>query len=263
MSRTKPAPEEAAKDLPPVPPLTRNGYVRNARTIRQIANHQGKAPADIRAIARIRDEADPRWLAAETLVFFMRRADQAGDDRTRNALFAELTERCKGFFASQIRGFTPDRREDIAQEVMTKLVALIFAEDDRGDFAQVAFWSLLEARTLTAVERARAQGRRYESLDEPVSADGESRMSNLERLEAPGLQSDDLTMISEGLAQLDPHLRQVFLMRHQLGMAVGKENRADEDPADPSIAFHFNVSARTVGKWLTKAETQLATYRKA
>lgn len=52
-------------------------------------------------------------------------------------------------------------------------------------------------------------------------------------------------------------------MRHALGMAVGKENRADEDPSDPSIASHFNVSARSVGKWLAKAEAQLIPFRKA
>lgn len=263
MSSTKPASRVAAKEPPLIPPLTRNGYVRSDRNARQIADCLDKGAAELQARARIRDEADPRWLAAETLVFLMRRADQTGDGRTRSALFAELTERCKGFFAGHIRGFTLEQREDIAQEVMTKLVALIFADDDRGDFAQVRFWSLLEARTNTAVQTARAQVRRFESLDAPSSDDVESRMTDIERLDAPGLGADDLAMISEGLAQLDPHLRQVFVMRYKLGMAVGKENRADEDPSDPSIAFHFNVSARTVGKWLAKAEAQLASYRKA
>lgn len=259
----KPASQAATEEPPLIPPLTRNGYVRSDRTARQIADALGDAATELRSRAEIQDEIDPRWLAAETLVFFMRRADQSGDGRTRSALFAALTERCKGFFAGHIRGFTLEQREDIAQEVMTKVIELIFADDDRGDFAQVRFWSLLEARTNTAIQKVRAQVRRFDSLDEPRSDNGGSGMTDLERLEAPGLDADDLAMISEGLAQLDPHLRQVFVMRHKLGMAVGKENRSEEDPSDPSIALHFNVSARTVGKWLAKAEAQLASYRKA
>ncbi|MBJ7410400.1 MAG: sigma-70 family RNA polymerase sigma factor [Phenylobacterium sp.] len=217
-------------------------------------------PTELRARAAL-SEDDPRHLGAEALVFFIRRADQAGHRSLCDALFRILIDRCNVYFRGKIRGLMPDEREDVQQAVLARLVELLFAGDDRGDFAQVRFWSLLDARTTTEIMKVRTRQRRAVSLDDPLPGEGDG--SALGQLEAPQLSPEALAELSDVLGKLDPQLRTVFLMRHQLGMAIGKERREDEDPADPSIALHFQVSARTVGKWLAKAEAALETFRKA
>jgi DNA-directed RNA polymerase specialized sigma24 family protein len=216
--------------------------------------------ADLAARATISNETDPDWLCAEALVFFIRRADQSGDAVTRKVLFRCLAGRCEAFFRGKIRGFAHHDREDICQEVLGLVIEAILASDDRGDFAQVRFWSFLERRTLTTIAKARQRITSTLSLDEPLLAGDDEEIAPGEQVDE-GLTPEALAILGDALARLEPRLRQVFLMRHALGMAVGKENRADEDPADPSIASHFGVSARSVGKWLAKAEKQLATFR--
>jgi RNA polymerase sigma factor (sigma-70 family) len=246
-----------------IPPLTRNGYVRPPGVTAQILEALALSPAELLGRAGLADEAHPQFLGAEALVHFIRRAAREARGRDRDQLFAILLRRSTVFLRSRIRGFPEAEREDIQQTVFMKLVELLFADDDRGDFAEVKFWVLLDARTTTEIAKARTRQRRLASLDEPMSPDGDSAGSALERLETPQLSPEALAELNDLLAQLDPHLRQVFLMRHQLGLAIGKENRADENPCDPSIAAHFNVSARTVGKWLAKAEATLQTLHKA
>ena len=246
-----------------IPPLTRNRYERHPATTRQIAAALDLSSSGLVARAKITDESDPHWLGAEALVFFLRRANQAADKATCAALFRILASRCVVFFRGKIRGFAPHDREDIQQEVFSRLIEAILSEDDRGDFAQVRFWNFLDRRTTTEIAKARQRSTITVSLDDPLSAAEDEEAKTPHDVEDKQLNPEALAVLSEGLARLDPRLRQVFLMRHALGMAVGKENRADEDPADPSIASHFNVSARSIGKWLAKAEAQLAPYRKA
>ena len=243
-----------------VPALTRNGYVRAPGTTTRIAAALELPAAILAARAEIADETNPGWLCAEALVFFIRRADQSGDAATRGALFRCLATRCEAFFRGKVRGFGHHDREDICQEVLGLVIEAILASDDRGDFAQVRFWSFLERRTLTVIAKARQRITSTLSLDEPFSVGDEDEAVPREQAE-PRLTPEALAILRDALAQLEPRLRQVFLMRHAMGMAVGKENRADEDPTDPSIASYFGVSARSVGKWLAKAEKQLATFR--
>jgi len=93
------------------------------------------------ARAQHRDETEPGYLAAETLVHFIRRADRNNDLKLRDDLFRELFERCKPFFRGQFRSCDKATREDLQQEVLKKVVEAILAPDDRADFMEVRFRS--------------------------------------------------------------------------------------------------------------------------
>ena len=261
-SSTSPPPVRPDTSPAAVPPLTRNGYARSPETTARIAAALDLPAAVLTARASISDETDPGWLCAEAIVFFLRRAARSGNRATVNALFGCLAPRCESFFRGKVRGFEQHDREDIRQEALGLLTEAILASDDRGDFAEVRFWTFLERRTITVIERTRRRIASTRSLDGPVPAGDDEGAAPMEQVDA-GLSPETLAMLGDALARLDPRLRQVFLMRHALGMAVGKEDRAEEDPTNPSIASHFGVSARTVGKWLANAEKQLATLREA
>lgn len=209
-SPTQPKPAGAA-DPPAVQPLTRRGYKRLAATERQIV---AASALDARALisrAQQRDDGTPGYLSAEAITYFIRRADGDGDQKTRDALFRELLERCTPFFRGKFRGFTKEVREDLQAEVMNKVVEDLLAEDDRGDFMQVRFWAYLERRTIDARRTAFRHADDTESLDTGYSGDGESEgRTRLEMLPDSKLSPEQLTMLWEGLATLPPRLGKSF-----------------------------------------------------
>lgn len=50
-------------------------------------------------------------------------------------------------------------------------------------------------------------------------------------------------------------------MRHALGFAIGSDDPNADDPKDPTLARHFNVSGRMIRNWLTQADDLLASMR--
>lgn len=255
--------EAAAEEEDQIPPLTRNGYCRLPATEHQIRRVVGIGGAELRAHAAISDPEAQDYLGPEALVFLIRRACQRRQDSLVSSLFGELIKRCEPVFRSKFRGLDENRRADLQQQVLAQIAEDILAKDDRGDFAQRRFWTYLDRRATNAVMAERRQNRPMESLDAPLNADDPEGDAKVDLLEDLALSPEDLVQLREGLAQLPPTLREVYILRHVYGYAIGKERRQDEDPAKPSLAVLFDVSSKTIQKWLKRAEAALEPYRKA
>ncbi len=258
-SLLKPGTAESGEGHSGITPLTRRGYKRLPETERQIAKAAALDAKALLTCAQQRDEAEPEYLAAETLVHFIRHADRNNDLKLRDDLFRELFERCKPFFRGQFRSCDKATREDLQQEVLKKVVEAILAPDDRADFMEVRFWSYLKRRTIDACKSAFAHTDDMESLDTGYSGQGESEgRTKLESQADKRLSPEELTMVSAGLAKLPPKLRRVFVLRHAVGMAIGADDPADDPPDDLTLAQHFGCTGRTIRSWLKKADDLLA-----
>jgi hypothetical protein len=195
-SPPKPAMVEAGERLSAVRPLTRRGYKRLPAIERQIAEAGILDATALLARAQQRNEAEPAYLAPETLVHFVRRADRDGHQKLRDDLFRELFERCKPFFRGQFRAFDKSTREDLQQGVLTKVVEAILARDDRADFLEARFWKYLKARAIDASRSVFAHNDRVESLDTRYSGDGESEgRTKLESQVDESLSPEKLAMV--------------------------------------------------------------------
>lgn len=261
-SSPKPATAEAKDESPLVNPLTRRGYKRTKATQRQIADASALGSAELIARARERDEKAPDYMAAEALVYFIRRADGAGDDRTRDALIRELVQRCTVFFRGQFRGCSKEDREDLQGEVLTALVDDLLDPSNRGDFMQVRFWLYLKRKTIDASRVIFRHSGDTESLDTGFSGDTESEgQTKLDAQADNRISPEEVMMLSEGIATLPPRLREVFLLRHYVGMKIGADNPADDAPKEMTLAQRYGRSGRTIHNWLKEAEAQLARFR--
>ena len=261
-SSPKQAPAEAADEPPSVSALTRRGYKRTEATRRQIADALGLGATELTARARQRDKTAPDHLSAEALVYFIRRADGAGDRKTRDAVTRELLERCDVFFRGQFRGCSREEREDLQSTVITAMIEDLLDPGDRGDFMQARFWLYLKRKTISACEAAFRHTGNTESLDTGFSGDAEFEgQTRLEAQVDKRLSPEQVTMLSEGLAKLPPRLRQVFLLRHYVGMKIGADNPADNPPHEVTLARQFDCSGRTIRNWLKEAEALLARFR--
>ena len=61
--------------------------------------------------------------------------------------------------------------------------------------------------------------------------------------------------------KLPPRLRQVFLLRHYVGMKIGADNPADDPEGEVTIARRYGRSGRTIRNWLKEADALLAGFR--
>jgi DNA-directed RNA polymerase specialized sigma24 family protein len=245
-----------------VEPLTRRNYKRLPIVERQIRDALPLDAAGLIARAQQRDESAADHLSPEALVYFIRRADRGGDRKTMNALFRQLLERCSLFFRGKFRGFTPEVRKDLQQEVLKKLTEDVLAADDRGDFAQVRFWSYIERKTIDACRAAFRHAGDTESLDTGYSGDGENEgRTKLEQQVDRKLTPEQLTLLSKGLERLPPKLRQVFIMRHALGFAIGSDDPTADAANDLTLARRFGVSGKTIRNRLKKADELLAGFQ--
>lgn len=257
-----PAPAEEGDDPPVIPPLTRQDYKRLPAIEGQIAGAHALDATELVARARELDAAEPAFLPPEAIVYFIRRADTNGDLKTRDLLIRALLERCQRFFRSQFRGFDPAVREDLQGEVIAKLIEDLLAQDDRGDFMQVRFWRYLRLKSIDACRAAFRHSDDTESLDSSFSGVGESEgRTLLDKQAVGGLTAEQRMMLAQGLEQLPERLRQVFLLRHAVGMKIGSDNPEDDPPFPPTLARHFGRSGRTIRDWLKQAENHLTAIR--
>jgi len=255
----KPAAAKADEEHPGIKPLTRRDYKRLVRTESQISRALALGTDGLLARAKQRDEAASDYLSEEALVYFIRRTDRDRDQSARDTLFRELFARCSPFFRGQFRGFDKATREDVQQEVLMKVVEDILAEDDRADFMEVRFWSYLKRRTISAYRSAFADTDKVESLDTGYLGQGESEgRTKLESLKDKELSPEELAMLSDGLSKLPPRLREVFVLRHKVGMPIGSDNLEDDPPDKLTLAQHFGCSGRTIRNWLRQADELLA-----
>ena len=162
-----------ADERPFIEPFNRS-YKRLPEVERQIADALKLRPKALVERARQRDEKASDYLAAETLVHFIRRAILDNNIPTRDALFRALLERCNPHFRGKFRGFRPEDREDLQGEVMKMVVEDLFGQDGSGDFMQVRFWTYLERKCIDAYRVALRHTKNTESLDTGYSGDGVS-----------------------------------------------------------------------------------------
>lgn len=239
-----------------IPPLTRNNkYLRLSTTVRHI-----RSVVDLRGTAlldrfRVSDESDPAYLGPEALAFFVRRHRQDNDPGCIAGLLDILVLRCISALTPSIRGFDEDTRVDIQQDILTRLVALLLDDSDKSDFMQVRFWVVLKRLRLSACGKYLNYVSRTDQLDDEQAETGVAQRDHQ-------ISPEQLAQLTEGLAALDPHLRQVFVMRHYQNWKIGPERREEEDPDDPSLAGYFGKTPRTIQNWLKKADDALARFRK-
>jgi RNA polymerase sigma factor (sigma-70 family) len=185
------------------------------------------------------------FIETEALVYFIRRAHAQGDKGTINALFKVLLSRTIAFFRGKIRGFDPETRRDIQQDVMRRLIEDLLCEDDRGDFAQVAFWTYLERKTIDACRAHAAQWKNVHLAGNLIDEDEADDV--LDRLvDQP---SDDIledALIAKiDVSRLPDHLRRIIVMRYVMRMT------------EKEIAGHIAKTDRTVRTWLVEAKERL------
>ncbi|EIM72742.1 ECF subfamily RNA polymerase sigma-24 factor [Nitratireductor aquibiodomus RA22] len=258
----EPASSEEPDEPLQIAPLTRGRCKRLERTEREIVSALELPGQELVRRAECADERDPLFLSVESLVFFIRRAIHSSDTKTRDALFRLLFERCRPFFRGKFRGFDRETREDLQGDVMRKVVEDLFAPDDRGDYMQERFWDYLTKKTVDACRTAFRHSGDTESLDSGFSGEGNSEgLTLLEKQADERLSPEQLSMISDGLAKLPPRLRQVFLLRHYVGMKIGADNPADEPEGEVTIARRYGRSGRTIRNWLKEADALLAGFR--
>lgn len=241
-------------DPPPIEPLTQENYKRLPAVEREIADALILEPEALVKRVRQREETAPDFLSAETLVYFIRQTIRNGDTGMRELLFRELFERCSLYFRGQFRGFGQEDRKDLQSEVMNRVVKDLFAQDDSGDYMQVRFWDYLKKKCIDACRKARRRIDATESLDVSYLGNGvfEGR-TQLETVVDPRLSPEKFAMISEGLAKLPQHLRDVFLMRHYFDMQIGPDDSAEAARDELTIAAHFGCTGRTIRNRLKKA----------
>lgn len=250
-------------DEPPlVKPLTRNGYRRLAKVELQIADAVMLDGPAIVERAQQRDEGTADYLAPEALVYFIRDAIGNGEERIRDRLIRELLERCNPYFRGRFRGFSREDREDLQGEVQRMIVEDLFAPDDRSDFMQVRFWSYLKRRCIDACRATFRHAEVTESLETGFSGEGGSEgQTKLDQVVDRQISPEELAMISEGLEQIPPRLRHVFLLRHYVGMKIGPDSLADDEGGELTIAAQFGRTGRTIRNWLKEASRLLAEFQ--
>lgn len=253
---------EKSDEPPLIEPLTRKGRKRLAKTERQLSFAITLDVATLLENTKLRDESAPGYLCAEALVYFIRRSIRNNDSKMRDILIRELLDRCQPFFRGKFRGFDRYEREDLQGDVMKKMAEDLLSPDDRGDYMQERFWDYLEKKTVDACREAFRHSGETEGLDTGFTGDGDSEgRTQLEKQADVRLSPEDLAMLSEALATLPLKLREVFLLRHYVGMNIGADNPADDPEHKLTIAKHFDCSGRTVRNWLKEADTLLAGFR--
>ena len=261
-SSPKQATAEAEDEPPSVSPLTRRGYRRTNATRKQIVDALELNAAELIARAQRRNEKAPDYISAGALVFFIRRADRVWDSKTRDALIRELLERCTVFFRGQFRGCSKEDREDLQGEVITALVEDLLDPGDRSDFMQARFWRYLKCKTIDASKVIFRHSGDTESLNSGFSGSTESEgQTKLDAQVDTRISPEQVLMVSENLGKLVPPLREVFLLRHYVGMKIGSDNPADDPPDEMTLARRYGRSGRTIRNWLKDADALLARFR--
>jgi hypothetical protein len=248
-----------------IEPLTRcnlqgERYVRTPKVEQQIRGVLALGAGGVLARARIKDQPDVHFLQEETVAYLIRWAHRAADDDIANGLAAVLVQRCTRFLKSQLRALRPDKLEEAIAETVADLFELLVEPEgsDRGDFLQVRFWVVVKRLGLAAFGRAVEESKR-ELLTVAIEPTGAASEDEEERgldIADPRTPAPDTRLLAnEALAQLEPNIRQAFLMKLE-GWLV-----EDRDPSVPTISRYFGKTSRTIRNWLTQAEEQLAAWR--
>lgn len=237
-----------------IPPLTRNGYTRYAKTEGDIeALIVGSSSGLLQAFTET-DEAQQGYRCSEALIFFLRRAHRAGDLTLRNKLFDLLLARCQIYFRGAIRCFDPVTRMDVQQDVLEDLARLVTAGDDSGDFLECRFLSYLQRETARARGKMRQRMFRAPLIGDIVDDAGEEDQFVANHLLEQALAEADRARVRDAIAELPERHRELILLRYFAGWQIGDERNPDGDADERvTLAKKYGVTPRTIQNWLAKA----------
>lgn len=224
----------------------------------QIARFSRLAPARLLgALKQAQGDDRPR---EETLVHFLRRARQAGDEPGASTIARAIARRVSGRLARMTcvwrLGEPADLAEDVIDEILTDLYDQLFNCDDSQKFWEIRFWVCFNRRAINVLLRRRAE------LDQIDADEGDAASEEWERpRELPAApnridQPETRALINDALSRLPENQRTAFLLKHWSGF----QEEASADGA-PSIAVMMGVSGRTVRNYLAKASRALASWR--
>lgn len=212
------------------------------------------------ARARISDERSPDFLQEECLVYLIRECHRKDDWQLGDMLGDVLFRRCRKWINDRVRAaLDPAYVDDCIGEVLLNLSEMILERGDRGDFAQVRFWKFLKRLTIESIKRHLRVHRtdlKAIPIDETSSEDDDESSPPLQVKDRSVIPADRLVVYREGLNRLKEPLRQAYILRHYYRWQI-----ESDDPCEPSISRHFNVTAKTVGNWLRRAEKILDEWR--
>lgn len=243
--------QRALDQVPLVPPLTRNGYNRTARTEADIRAIHGHSAANLVQQFRTCGEDDPGGRTTEALVHFIRLHLARSDRRTAEALFNCLIERCQRRLRGAIRGVSEDARADIQATILEDMVRLLLAEDDGADFLECRFWLYLKRRMVSARFawlRAHFRSPLVEDLGPDTGGPGldDRQVSN-------DLSPEDMAVLADALDRLPVHLRELMVLRHYAGWKVGDETGTAGATGEPTLTDRYGITPRAIRKRLAKA----------
>lgn len=209
----------------------------------------------------------PDALVEESLVYFVREAVYQERDELASELAAHLLRRCSNTVRRQLRtlGVSDAYVEEAASDVIGTLFGqIVNLDSDLADFFQIRFFSGLASLSTKAATRYRgyqeqqAAAVAFDGTDNQEVEDDRSlppQISDQDMLYPPPT-GEDMTLVRAALATLDPHLRQVFVLRHYYHFPIDSE-----DASTPTLSAYFGKTPKTIYNWLKRAEEQLRQWR--
>lgn len=254
-------------------------YERDPAVEAEIAAVLAISPMQLIAKSSVRDEQSPHFIREETLAYFIRAYQAAGNvgvvTKVTEALLARWSHRIR----RRLRALglrqqdADDAYYDVVRVVITAITDLA---SDRGDFYQVRFARALKLKVLSAydkqlreVERVQRQIHFNAAADTTEEEDeqGEFDRSTFSR-EAAELSRPDDDMLEEeehaerrrlldtviGTIQ-DPRHREAFVLHKLEGWQI-----TADDPQDPHclVRYFRKKSPKTIYNWIKQAEADIA-----
>lgn len=245
-----------------VPPLTRNNYARSAATEDEIRRLRALDDDSLIAAFSSMREGASDYVSAEALVFFIRGAHRQQRARLRDALVGLIVKRCQVYFRGAVRGFDPDTRLDIQNDVIADMIRLLIDPGDAGDFLEVRFWTYLDRKTVTMTGRARRSHYRAPLIGDLGDGDDEEGSLLSTGQEEQIFADADRADVRAALDSLPPELRELVVLRYFEDWQIGNERRTGDGPAQPTLAERYNCSPRTIHNHLVKARDLMKSHWK-
>jgi RNA polymerase sigma factor (sigma-70 family) len=235
-----------------ITPLTRNGYRRSPSTESDILILGARDDSKLRAAFLELDEQQPGYHSAEALVYFIRDAHRTGQGRRRDALVGLLVQRCQRYFRGAVKGFDPETRQDIQNDVISDMIRLLIDPSDVADFLEVRFWKYLQRKTVTMTGRARRVRFRAPLFADVSESENDGPLLSVQQSEQ-AFAEEDRAKIVEVLSLLPDDLRELVILRYFEDWPIGNERRTTPGTGQPTLAERFGCTPRTIHNHLVKA----------
>ena len=248
-----------------------NLYKRSEEVERQIREALDLGTDELIERIRIRDYEAPEYLQEECIVYLIREFALQSGPRARQ-MVSKLSEGLIGRFAKHLNdrlgGLSKKSDRD---EAFNAVVAKLFDEiadldSDRGDFFQVRFWVRLghfaidEFRKRSDFIKLRQKHDSLEELAQYEESDDEITTNDPlkdEQAISPENRASWEDLESRALAQIgEPH-RTAYILRYKMEWLT--ETEKEDEPI--TISEYFDVTPRTVRRWLKKAEEELKAWK--